>query len=117
FEYGISSVSGQYQPDVAVLSFIHLRSNSRDRLLLLQCLPHGIGWGTPDTKVGKPSLPHHLRIIKIAAIDNDGIAKNLVELIEIKRGEFPPIGQDKQGIRIFCCLVSALGISKGGATG
>lgn len=57
------------------------------------------GW-TPNAEISKTVFDHHLRVIEIAAIDDDRIAERLIEALQIQRSELRPVRQDKQSIGI-----------------
>lgn len=53
---------------------------------------------TADGKIGKPQIPHLLRLEQISSTGYDGRFHQLLHPLEIGPPELRPIGDDEQGI-------------------
>ena len=66
---------------------------------------------TADGNIGKPQIPHLLRVEQISSIEYDGRSHQLLHPLEIGPPELRPIGNDEQGINALETVVAPLACS------
>src|SRR5260370_25617690 len=79
-------------------------------------VPHRMCRGTTDAEIGKAVFNHHIGIVEVATVDDDGITKGLVQPIKIQGGEFIPVGEDEQNIGVLGCRVGVGYVTKIGSS-
>jgi len=80
-------------------------------------LANRISSGPADTEIREAMFDHVVRIVQVAAIDDDGVAKSLVEALEVERSELRPIREDEEGVGVFSGFVCVAGVAEIGSCG
>ena len=65
--------------------------------------------GASYAVIGEAVPCHYLGIIKVSAIDHDGVFEFLTEAAEIEVGELLPLGEDEQGVGAVSGFVGRIG--------
>ncbi len=60
---------------------------------------------------------HDIWIVEVAAIEDDGITKRLVEPVEIEGGEGGPVGEDEEGVSVVGRGIRAVDVAEIGTGG
>src|SRR6185437_16231976 len=69
-------------------------------------LAHRIGCDAPHAEIREAVLCHGLRLIEIAAIDDDRIAERFTKPFQIEGCELAPVSKDDECVRIAGGVVS-----------
>src|SRR5690625_7625087 len=64
-------------------------------------VPNRIKGRTPDTEVVESGLRYTLRIVQVAAVEDDGLLQGRFDAVEVRTAELIPFRADDQRIRSF----------------
>src|SRR5262249_18030140 len=70
--------------------------NTRDTPLPLSLAPYG---HAPDGQVGEAMLPHDLRVVEVAAVDDERALQQLLHACEIGTAELVPVRDHEERVR------------------